>query len=55
MFITFSHDTFSGMILKWDDTISGTTLGWTNPEAKSGLVLVPVNARDKTDRIRTQY
>ena len=53
--LTFSHDTISGTFSKWEDTISGTTCGWLNLEAQSGLVLVHVNTRDNTDRLRTDY
>ena len=35
--------------------MSGTTCAWTNPEAQSGLVLVPMNTQDNIDRIRTEY
>ena len=42
--IIFSHDTINRTFNKWDDTISGTTCGWTNTEAQSGLVLLPVNS-----------
>ena len=35
-------------------TISGTTCLGTNPEAPTGLVLVPVNTRDNTDRRRKE-
>ena len=51
--ITFRHDTIHGTFNQWDDTISGTTCGWTSPEAQSGLVLPPVNTHDNTDEIRT--
>ena len=53
--ITFTHDTIGVTLNKWDDTISGATCGWTNTEVQSGLVLVPENTRDSTDRIRTKY
>ena len=39
----------------WDDTIGGTTCGWTNLEAQIGLVLVPENMRDNEVRIRSKY
>ena len=45
----------SGMFDKWDDTISGTTCGWTSPGAQSGLLLVPVNTRDNADRMRKEH
>ena len=50
--ITFSHDTISGSFDKWDDTISGTTCGWTNPGEQSGLMMVPVNT---SAIMRTEY
>ncbi len=53
--ILFNHDTINGPFNKWDDTISGTTCGWTSPEAQSGLMLLHVNTCDITDRIRTEY
>ena len=53
--IIVSHGTISGTFNIWDDTISGATCGWTNTEVQSGLVLVPENTRDSTDRIRTKY
>jgi hypothetical protein len=40
---------------KWDNTISRTTCARTNPEAQSGLVLVPMNTQDNMDQIRTEY
>ena len=53
--ITFSHDTVSGTFNKWADTISDTTCGWTNAEAQSGLMLLPMITRNNSDRIRTEY
>ena len=38
-----------GPYKKWDH------LWGTNPEAQSGLVLVPVNTRDNTDRVPNEY
>ena len=51
--IIFSHDTINETFIKWDDTLRGTTCGWTNSEAQSGLVLLPVNTRDNTNIIRS--
>ena len=45
----------SGMFDKWDDTISGTTCGWTSPGAQSGFLLVPVNTRDNADKMKTEF
>ena len=53
--ILFFYDTMNGTFNKWDDTISEITLGWLNPEAQSGLVLLHVNMRNKTDRTRTEH
>ena len=47
----FTHDARNGTFNKWDDTISGITCGWTNPQVQSGLV----NTRDNTDRLRTEF
>ena len=52
--IIFSF-TINGTFNKWDDTVSGTTCGWTSPEAQSELVLLPVNTRENMDKIRTIY
>ena len=51
--IIFSHDTINETFIKWDDTLRGATCGWTNSEAQSGLVLLPVNTRDNTNIIRS--
>ncbi len=51
----FSHDTINEKFNKWDGTITGTTCEWTKPDAHSGLVIVAVNARDITGRIRKEY
>ena len=52
---TFSHDTIRVIFSKWDDTISGTTCEWTNPELQGGLVLVPVNTLYCRNLLRTEY
>ena len=45
----------NGKFNKWDDTICETTKGWTSSEAQSGLVLIPGNTRDSTDKITTEH
>ena len=37
---------------KWDNTINGTTYGWTNTDTQSGPVPLPVNTNNNTDIIK---